>query len=309
MKYSNQRQVYGNTLVELGKSNENIVVLEADLGKSTMSAQFGEAYPRRYFEMGIAEQNMASFAAGLSLTGKTAFINSFAVFVSGRTYDQIRQGICIGSLDVKVIGSSSGLSDFGDGATHQAVEDLAIMRAIPNMTVLSPMDGIETKKMIEVAANTPGPFYIRLNRNDLPEYYPEDKTFEIGKPMVIKEGSEVVIFATGIMVSIALKACEALEKEGMNPRVVNVSSLKPLDDHALIALTQGMKGVVTAEEHSVIGGLGAAVTYSLRGTRLPVEVIGIQDVFGQSAHSYEELLQAYGLTQEAVASAVREILK
>lgn len=307
MKYSNQRVVYGNTLVELGNKYKNIVVLEADLGKSTMSILFQQAFPERYFEMGIAEQNMASFAAGLAISGKVAFVNSFAVFASGRAYDQIRQSICIPSLNVKIIGSSSGLSDFGDGASHQAIEDLAIMRAIPNLTVLCPVDAIETRQMIETAYRTPGPFYIRICRNDLPEIYPEEQAFEIGKPVIIREGKDVVVFATGIMVSLALAASAKLQEKGIDLRIVNVSTLKPIRDEEFVSLAFGTKGVVTAEEHSLIGGLSSAVTFALRNTFLPVEAIGIEDKFGQSAQNYEELLLHYGLTEDEIIKAVERI--
>jgi transketolase len=188
MRYHNQRQVYGESLVELGTKNKNIVVLEADLGKSTMTTLFEQKFPERFFEMGIGEANMTSFAAGLSLTGKIAFTNSFAVFAAGRAFDQIRQGISIPGLNVKIVGSSAGLSDFGDGATHQSVEDVAIMRAIPNMTVLIPADGIETKKMMNKIVEYDGPVYLRINRHDLPDLFPEDQEFVIGKPYLIREG-------------------------------------------------------------------------------------------------------------------------
>lgn len=308
MKMQNQRQVYGKTLVELGSENENIVVLEADLGKSTMSCLFQQAYPERYFEMGIAEANMVSFAAGLSLTGKTAFVNSFAVFASGRPYDQIRQGVCIGKLNVKIMGSSSGLSDFGDGATHQSVEDVALMRAIPNMTVLVPCDGVETAKLVRAAAQMEGPVYIRVCRNDVPDIFPEDGSFVIGKPFIMKEGRDVAVFAMGIMVSAALKAAEVLEQEGISVKVVNVSTLKPIDENSFIKLAEGMKGVVTAEEHSCIGGLASAVTYALRGKGIPIEVVAIQDAFGQSAQTPEELLVHYGLTDQDIINKIRKVL-
>lgn len=309
MKMQNQRTVYGQTLVELGRENKNIVVLEADLGKSTMSSLFQQAYPERYFEMGIAEANMVSFAAGLSLTGKTAFVNSFAVFASGRPYDQIRQGVCIGKLNVKIMGSSSGLSDFGDGATHQAVEDVALMRAIPNMTVLVPCDGIETRKAVKAAAEMNGPVYIRVCRNDVPDVYPEDGDFEIGKPFVIREGRDAVVFAMGIMVAAALKAAEALEQEGISVKVVNVSTLKPIDENRIIELAKGMKGVVTAEEHTCIGGLASVVTYALRGKGTPIEVVAIQDMFGQSAQTPEELLVHYGLTDKDITRQVKKAIQ
>lgn len=308
MGMQNQRTIYGQTLVELGKEDKRIVVLEADLGKSTMTYLFQQEFPERYFEMGIAEANMASFAAGLSLTGKVAFINSFAVFASGRAYDQIRQSISIGKLNVKVIGSSYGLSDFGDGATHQAIEDIAIMRAIPNMTVLAPADGTETKKVIKAITKYNGPVYVRLNRNDMPDVIPEDMEFEIGKPYIVREGPDVVVFAHGLMVSMALKAAGILEKEGISVRVVNVSSLKPVDENAIKEMCKGVKGIVTAEEHSVIGGLASVVTYIMRGSGLPFEVIGIKDVFGQSADSYQELLEYYGLTEKEIAAAVKKII-
>lgn len=309
MNIQNQRQVYGKTLVELGKENKKIVVLEADLGKSTMTYLFQQEFPDRYFEMGIAEANMVSFAAGLSLTGKIAFVNTFAVFASGRPYDQIRQGVCIGKLNVKIIGSSSGLSDFGDGATHQSVEDISIMRAIPNMTVIAPCDGVETKKVIKVITEYEGPTYIKLCRNDMPDIFPEGQEFQIGRPYIMKEGKDVVVFAVGVMVSMALKAASAMEKEGISVKVVNVSTLKPLDEDAIIELSKGMKGIVTAEEHSCIGGLASAVTYALRGKAIPIEVIAINDTFGQSAHTYEELLVYYGLTDKDIIRKIRGLLK
>ncbi len=308
MKMMNQRETYGKKLVELGEKYKNIVVCEADLGKSTMSYMFQERFPERYFEMGIAEANMVSFATGLALTNKVAFVNTFAVFASGRAYDQIRQSVAIGKFNVKVIGSSSGLSDFGDGATHQAIEDLAIMRAIPNMTVLAPMDAIELEKMMDVIVEYDGPVYMRVNRNDLPALYPEDKPFEIGQPVVIREGKDITVFAHGVMVSMALKAAEQLEKEGISLRVVNVSSLKPLNQEKIIQYAKDVKGVVTAEEHSIIGGLAEIIPSILKGTNTPIESVAVKDVFGQSAQSYEELLVHYGLTDAEIVAATRKIL-
>jgi len=304
----NQRKVYGETLVELGRQNKNIVVLEADLGKSTMSCLFQNEFPERYFEMSIAEANMVSFAAGLSLTGKIAFVNSFAVFASGRPFDQIRQGVCIGKLNVKIIGSSAGFSDFGDGATHQSVEDIAIMRAIPNMTVIAPCDGIETRKAVKAITEYNGPVYMRLSRNDIDDIYPEDQEFVIGKPLVMRDGTDIAVFATGTMVGPALKAAAELEKEGISARVVNVSTLKPFDDNAIINLAKGMKGVVTAEEHSYIGGLASAVSYALRNTPVPLEAVAIDDRFGQSAESHQELLDYYGLNSEGIVQKARQVL-
>lgn len=309
MKMQNPRQVYGETLVELGKENEDIVVLEADLGKSTMSCLFQQAFPERYFEMGISEQNMTSFAAGLAVSGKISFTNSFAVFASGRAYDQIRQGICTAKLNVKINGSSSGLSDFGDGATHQAVEDIAIMRAIPNMTVLVPMDGIETKKIVRAAAEYDGPVYLRIGRNEVLDQFPEEEVFKIGEPTVIRDGKDITVFACGIMVSKALLAARYLEKEGVSLRIVNVSSLKPLNEEAIRKLAEGVKGIITAEEHSIVGGLASVICYILRGNGTPMENIAIMDSFGQSGKSHEELLKHYGLTENDIMAAAGKLLK
>jgi len=310
MRTKSLRTAYGETLVELGKDNKDIVVLEADLGKSTMSILFQNAYPERFFEMGIAEQNMTSTAAGLALTGKIPFISSFAVFASGRAYDQLRQTISIARLNVKVCGSSSGLSDFGDGSTHQAIEDMAIMRAIPNMTVLVPVDAAETRKMVRAMASWPGPVYLRINRNELPIYTSEDGDYEIGKLYTIKEGQDVVVFANGVMVSKALEAAKSLAEQGISVKVVNVSTVKPLDRQAVIDCVKGLKGVVTAEEHSVIGGLGSAIAEALRGVKgQKLEFVGIQDKFGTSAYNYAELLAYYGLTPEAIVDSVKKVLQ
>lgn len=308
MEKINQRKAYGETLCEMGAKDKNVVVLEADLGKSTMSMMFGEKFPERYFQVGIAEQNMAAMAAGLALTGKTAFINSFAVFSSGRAYDQIRSSICIPCLNVKVCGSSAGLSDYGDGKTHQSVDDIAIMRVLPNMKVLSPVDAVETVQMLRAMCEDKNPCYIRINRNDLPAYTDPEAEYHIGKMTQIKDGGDVVVFASGVMVSQAMKAAEILAAEGISLRVVNISTIKPLDVEALKGFCKGMKGVVTAEEHSVIGGMGSAVCEALSGSRLPIEILGINDSFGRSAEKYELLLKQYHLMPEDVAQKVRKVL-
>jgi transketolase len=306
--HTSLRVAYGQTLVELGRENKNIVVLEADLGKSTMSCLFQNEFPERYFEMGIAEQNMASTAAGLSLTGKIPFISSFAVFTSGRAYDQLRQTISIAKLNVKVCGSSSGLSDFGDGSTHQSIEDAALMRAIPNMTVLVPADAVETEKMVRAMAEFSGPAYIRINRNDLPVVTDVNEDFIIGKLYVKRQGSDVVVFANGVMLSKALEAAEELEKDGISVKVVNVSTLKPLDNSEIIKEAKGFKLAIAAEEHSINGGLGSAVAVALAGS-LPIEFIAINDEFGTSAESYEILLEQYGLTSDAIVKAAKKHFK
>lgn len=306
MSCNNQRTAYGEALVELGRENKDIVVLDADLGGSTMGKMFEAAYPERHYEMGIAEANMTSVAAGLAQTGKIPFTNSFAVFAAGRAYDQIRQTIAIGKLNVKICGSSSGLSDFGDGATHQSVEDIAIMRAIPNMTVLSPADANETKAAVKAMTELEGPCYIRLNRNDYENVTDEGSEFKIGEPAVLRSGSDVVIFATGYMTGVSMKAAEELEGR-ISVKVVNISTIKPMDEEAVIRLAKDCKGVVTAEEHSIVGGLGSAVSEVLRKECKPIEYVGIEDSFGCSAHNYQELLTYYGLTKEHVIKAVESI--
>jgi transketolase len=309
MEMKNCRKAYGDTLVELGASDKNIVVLEADLGKSTMSNLFGDKYPERYFQVGIAEQNMASLAAGLALAGKTAFINSFAVFAPGRCYDQIRSSVCIPDLNVKVCGSSAGLSDYGDGKTHQSVDDIALMRVLPHMTVLSPADAVETEQMVKAMCMIKSPCYMRVNRNDLPVYTDPNQEYHIGKMNLIREGKDVVVFATGVMVSQTVKAAELLEKEGVSVRVVNISTIKPLDTEALKKYCRGVKGVVTAEEHNVYGGMGSAVCEVLSSERLPVEILGINDSFGRSAENYGLLLERYHLMPEDVAAKVKKVLE
>jgi transketolase len=305
----NLREAYGQALVALGKRERNVVALEADLGKSTRSALFQAEFPDRYFEMGIAEQNMASTAAGLALAGKIPFMHSFAVFSTGRTYDQLRNSVCIPGLPVRICGSSCGLSDFGDGKTHQGLEDVAIMRALPGMTVLSPADAIEVGKMVDCLLDWKGPVYIRINRNDLPLVTPETEPYHIGKIWKLRDGTDAAVFASGAMVSRALEAAEGLARQGVSVRVLNVSTIKPLDQGAVVGHAAGVRAVVTAEEHTVMGGLGSAVVEALRGVRhAPVEFVGVQDSFGISAESYEPLLSRFGLTAEAVAGAVKRLL-
>ena len=309
MATNSLRTAYGEALVELGKDNKIIVVLEADLGKSTMSCLFQAAYPERYFEMSIAEANMASTAAGLALTGKIPFINSFAVFSTGRCYDQLRQTISIAGLNVKICGSSAGLSDYGDGSTHQSIEDMGLMRGIPGMTVLVPVDAVETTQMVAAMVEHNGPAYIRINRNDLPILTATDRKFEIGKLYTLREGTDAVVFANGVMVSKALAAAEMLAKENISLKVINVPTVKPLDRPAVIAAAAGMKAVVTAEEHSVIGGLGSAIAEALRLEKgVPLDFVGIEDVFGTSALGYDELMTQYGLTDKAIADKVRTLV-
>jgi transketolase len=307
----NLRRAYGEALVEAGKINKDIVILEADLSKSTMSMMFKEAFPDRFFEMGIAEQNMTSVAAGFALSGKIPFTGTFAVFASGRAYDQIRCSVAIPEANVKIIGSSCGLSDFGDGKTHQSVEDSNIIRAMPNMTVLNPVDAIELKKMMPVLINYKGPVYLRINRGDLPVYTPTEGEFEIGKiyPLTETDGKDAAIFATGVMVSKAMEAAERLKSEGLSVQVLNVSTLKPLNKAEILKYAQGKKAVISAEESVKTGGLGEAIASVLLGKmNVAFEQVAIGDIFGTSARDYEELLVRYGLSGEDVYKAVKRAL-
>jgi len=308
MSFTNQRAAYGQALVDLGKVNPNIVVLDADLGSSTMGRMFEDAYPDRHFEMGIAEANMIGVSAGLALTGKIPFANSFAVFASGRVYDQIRQSVCIGKVNVKAVGSSAGLSDFGDGATHQTIEDIAIMRALPNMTVISPADAYEAYQAAIACAKHDGPVYLRLNRNDYPNVTKQDKPFVIGEPEVLSDGNDVAIIATGYMVNLALEAAEAL-KGKMSAKVINLATIKPLDLGKIAKAIGDCKAIVTVEEHNIIGGMGSAVAEVMRLNPKPIDFIGINDVYGRSAGSYTELLEYYGLTSEKIAETVLRMSK
>ncbi len=308
IKMSNLREAYGKELVALGRKDERIVVLDADLRGSTMSCYFAQEFPERFFEMGIAEQNMISTAAGLSLVGKIPFVNTFAVFATGRPYDQIRQGVALPKLNVKIVGSSCGLSDYGDGATHQSVEDIAIMRSIPNMVIISPVDAVEMKKVVRAVVEYQGPVYIRINRNDLAVLTDENESFEIGKINKVADGKDITIFATGFMVYQALQARAILQDKGISVRVINVSTIKPIDVDKVKEYAKDVKGVITAEEHSIIGGLGGTICEALSDELVKVKRVGINDKFGQSASNYEELINYYGLTPQAIIEKAEELL-
>jgi transketolase len=308
-KTQNQRTAYGEELVALGKENKNVVVLEADLGKSTMSNLFQAAFPERYFEMGIAEQDMLSTAAGLAVGGKIPFVSSFAVFVTGRAYDQIRQTIAIGKLNVKICGSSAGFSDFGDGSTHQAIEDVAIMNAIPNMTILTPCDAEETRQAVRAAVKTKGPVYVRVGRNDTPDFVKPEDTFEPGMMRVLKDGRDVVMFAHGTMVDAAMKAALELEKNHISAKVVNVNTMKPFNYLSAVELTRGARAVITAEEHSYLGGLASAVCMALRKTKVPMDYVAVEDSFGQSARRAAGLMENYGLTSRNLVNKAISLLE
>ena len=304
----NLREAYGKELLKCAKENNKIIALDADLCGSTKSIYIEKKIPERFFEMGIAEQNMTSTAAGLALVGKIPFVHSFAVFAVGQAYNQIRQGIALPKLNVKIIGSSCGLSDFGDGATHQSVEDISIMRAIPNMVVIVPVDAIETRKVVRAVIKYNGPVYIRINRNDLTNVTKEEDPFEIGKISKVAEGSDITIFACGIMVSQALEARKTLLKMGISTRVVNVSTIKPLDVENVKKFAKDVKGVITAEENNILGGLGGAITEVLSEELIKIKKVGINDEFGQSANCYDDLINYYGLTPENIVNAARELV-
>jgi transketolase len=316
LKFMNLRKAYGEALVEAGKLNKDVVVLEADLGKSTMSIMFKEAFPDRYFEMGIAEANMTSTAAGFALAGKIPFTGTFAVFAAGRAYDQIRCSIAIPEANVKIIGSSCGLSDYGDGKTHQSVEDSNIIRAIPNMVVLNPVDAEEVKKMVPAIIKHKGPVYLRINRNDLPVFTSPKGEFKIGKIYPITEGplakasADAVIFATGVMVSKSVEAAGKLKAQGISVQVLNVSTLKPLNKKEVLKDAAGKKAVIVAEEAVRTGGLGQAIASFIIGeVKAKFESVAIDDEFGTSSLNYDELLTKFGLSSDHVYKAVIKALK
>ena len=302
------RDAYGAALLELGKSNKNIVVLDADLSGSTKTKGFSKAFPERFFNMGISEQDMIGTAGGLSLTGKVPFASTFAVFETGRAWEQIRQTLCYSHLNVKLAATHSGITVGEDGASHQSLEDIALMRVLPGMTVIVPADGFETKQAIDAAAEFEGPVYIRLGRSKVPAVMPKDYKFQIGKAYTYSLGKDATIVAAGIMVSAALEAKEILSKEGIDAGVI-MSTIKPLDGGALLAAADKSKLILTAEEHSIIGGLGSAVAEFLSENH-PVKVvkIGMRDTFGCSGPP-KELLQLYGLTAANMAETIKESLR
>lgn len=293
------RQSYGETLENLGEKYENIVVLDADLATATKTINFAKKFPERFFDMGIAEANMMSTAAGMATTGKVPFASTFAVFAAGRSYDQIRNSICYPNLNVKICATHAGITVGEDGATHQMLEDISMMRTIPNMTVLSPADDIETKWAIEEAYKIKGPVYVRLSRLATPIIYEENQKFEFGKMIQIGEGTDATIFATGDVLCEALKAQEELKKSGINIRVIDVHTIKPIDEEMIIKCAKETKRLISIEDHSIIGGLGSAISEVLT-SKCPakLERMGIKDTFGKSGKA-EELMHYYGLDSEA----------
>lgn len=299
------REAYGQALAALARQDDRIVALDADLSKSTKSSIFAEAFPERFFNMGIAEANMVAAAAGLAIGGLKAFCSSFAVFATGRAYEVIRNSVCYPRLNVKIAGSHAGISVGEDGGSHQAVEDIAIMRALPNMQVLVPADGVETAKMVNYLAAYDGPAYLRLGRSPQPVLFNDDYTFTVGKAPILRKGRDVALLACGMMVGEAITAANALAVMGVEAAVVNMSSLKPIDEETIVAHARSCGALVTAEEHTVIGGLGSAVCEVLaQTTPCPVEFVGIDDTFGESGQP-TALFEKYGLTAAAMVAAAQ----
>lgn len=303
------RDAYGQTLVELGRENNGIVVLDADLSGSTKTALFAKEFPQRFFNAGIAEANMVGLAAGLAAGGMIPFASTFAVFASGRAFEQIRQSLAYPRLNVKIVATHGGITVGEDGGSHQSVEDLAIMRAVPNMVVLCPADGPETAAAVRAVAAYEGPVYMRLGRAKVPTVFNEPVTFTIGKGQVLRTGGDLSFVTTGLMTAQALAAADILAEEGISARVVHLGTIKPLDVDLLLQAARETGAIVTAEEHSVIGGLGGAVCEVLgEGFPVPVERIGLRDVFGQSGTA-EDLLAYYGLTTAELVEAAERVLR
>lgn len=303
------RNGYGEGLVLAGEEDEQVVALCADLTESTKTKAFAEKFPQRFIEVGVAEQNLVTVAAGMALAGKIPFTSSYATFSPGRNWEQIRTTACYNDVPVKIIGSHAGLSVGPDGATHQALEDIAMMRSLPNMVVISPVDTIEAKKATLAIARLPKPCYLRLSRDKVPVVTTEDTPFEIGKAEVFYEGVDVAVIATGQMVHKALSAAKELKSCNISVRVINCHTIKPIDKEIIIKAARECKAIVTVEEHQVTGGLGGAVAELLsQNCPVPLKIIGVEDSFGESGE-HEELLVKYGLTKEAIIAAIKEILR
>ena len=304
------RVAYGKELLELGKINSNIVVLDADLSGSTQTKFFAKEFPERFFNMGIAEQNMIGVAAGLSSTGKIPFASSFAMFACGRAWEFVRNSVCHNMFNVKICATHAGLTVGEDGGSHQIIEDLAIMRAIPHMTVIVPADATEARLATRAISEFFGPVYMRLGRSNVPVLFDEkDFEFKIGKAQIVKAGIDVSIFACGIMVSRALWACEILQSEGVSAEIVNISTIKPLDKETILSSVQKTGCAVTCEEHNIHGGLSDGIAAVLiENYPVPMKKIGVMDQFGQSGKA-DELLVHYGLTKEKIAEAAREVIR
>lgn len=311
MQKAATRDAYGKKLVELGEENPDIVVLDADLSGSTRTGWFAKKFPERFINVGIAEQNLIGVAAGLSLTGKIPFASSFAMFATGRCWEQIRNTVCYPRLNVKVVATHSGITVGEDGATHQALEDLSIMRAIPGMNVIVPADSTTTSKMIEELVKYNGPCYMRMNRSATPVFYETEESvadFHIGGSNKLVKGTDVTVIACGTMVAHSVEAAELLKKEGISAAVIDMYSIKPIDKQAILDAAQLTGAIVTAEEHSVVGGLGSAVCEVVCADKpVPVKMIGVQGTFGESG-TPDELLEKYGLMPEDIVKAAKQAI-
>jgi transketolase len=309
---ANPRDAYGETLADIGGKYTNIVVLDADLSKSTKTNLFAKKYPDRFFEMGIAEANMISTAAGLASSGKIAFASTFAVFATGRVYDQIRMDVAYSEANVKIFATHGGISVGKDGASHQMIEDIALMRVLPNMTVLTPSDAPQTKTIVELMATTPGPMYARVGRANAPIIYSKDDLagLKLGKGMITRDGDDVTIIACGTMVDQALDAYDRLNDLGIHARVVDMHTIKPLDETIILDSAKKTNVILTVEEHSIIGGLGSAVSEVLaeHSCAIPFYRIGVRDQFCESGEP-EELLDKYHLSAPHIVTAAQRLLK
>ncbi|MDD4899012.1 MAG: transketolase family protein [Candidatus Omnitrophica bacterium] len=303
-----QRDVYGKTLVELGRENKNIIVLDADLSSSTRTGLFAKEFPERFFNFGVAEQNMMATAAGIASCGKTVFASTFAIFATGRAWDQVRNTVSYNNFNIKIVASHAGITVGPDGASHQALEDIALMRVIPNMNIVVPCDGPQVREAVIACANTPGPFYIRLGRTKIPTV--ENKgEFKLGKAQVLTSGRDLAIIACGIMVDTALAAAKTLSTKNIKARVINIHTIKPIDKETILKAAKETKGIVVCEEHQIIGGLASAVD-EVVAENSPVKVIrvGIKGRFGQSGEP-AELLKEYQLEAQDIEKAALSILK
>ena len=302
------RKAYGETLVELGAENPALVVMDADLSKSTMTAEFGKKYPERFFNMGIAEQNLYGAAAGLALSGKVVCASTFAMFAAGRAFEIIRNSIGYTRANVKICATHSGITVGEDGASHQTFEDIALMRTIPGMTVINPSDGVSAGKLIRQAVAFNGPCYVRLGRAAVPVFYGEDSEITLGKGNLKRDGRDVTVIATGIMVSEAAAAAEKLAEDGIDVRVIDMHTIKPLDEEIIIKAAEETGAIVTAEEHSVIGGLGSAVAeVVVRNHPVKMSMVGQKDTYGESGKP-DELKKKYGMTSDDIIKAVKELI-
>lgn len=302
------REAYGNTLAEL-KDNENVVVLEADLGHATKSLKFKEVCPQRFFNMGIAEADMIGTAAGLAACGKVPFASTFSVFATGRAFDQVRNSVCYPNLNVKIVGTHAGITVGEDGGTHQAIEDIALMRSLPNMSIVVPSDDVEARAAVLAAAAYKGPMYLRMARVASPTYHNDSYVFTLGKGEIIREGSDLTIIACGLMVMKAMEAAEQLAKEGVSVRVINMHTIKSLDHKLVIESAEKTGKIITVEEANILGGLGSAVCETVSEyCPVPVKRIGVRDIFGKSGNP-DKLLQEYGLTAEHIIEEARKLCK